>query len=206
MHSRRLRKTWNPNWYTVFISQRIPGKAREKCHKILHFLQLWSLALLTSATLIHFSSSRALCWPRSVVGRRQDAKTALANLLNWRMVARTDQQTPSLPFLSLCDHSEPRQWYGTRRTNSSWSVTVCNSINDSLQTFQNANPDKIPLSQVNILPSSKARLQRGLTVSILVSCSAMSAAGNPRILVGSNSEASGGGLVKPVWAAKGEAV
>lgn len=114
---------------------------------MLHFLQLWSLALLTSATLIHFSSSRALCWLRSVVGRRQDAKTALANLLNWRMVARTDQQTPSLPFLSLWDHSEPRQWYGTRRTNSSWSVTVCESINDSLQTFQNANPNKIPLSR-----------------------------------------------------------
>lgn len=78
---------------------------------------------LTSATLIHFSSSRALCWLRSFVGQRQDAKTALANLLNWRMVARTDQQTPSLPFLSLCDHSEPRQWYGTRRTNSSWEVS-----------------------------------------------------------------------------------
>ncbi len=48
--------------------------------------------------------------------------------------------------------------------------------------------------------------KKELTVSILVSCSAMRAAGNPRILVGSNLEASGGGLVKPVWSAKGEAV
>lgn len=77
----------------------------------------------TSATLIHFSSSRALCWLRSLVGQRQDASTVLANLLNCRTVARTDQQTPSLPFLSLWDQREPRQWYGTRRTNSSWKVT-----------------------------------------------------------------------------------
>lgn len=79
-------------------------------------------ALLTSATLIHFSSSRALCWLRRFVDQRHDAKTALANLLNWRTVARTDQQTSSLPFLSLWDHSDPRQWYGTRRTNSSWCI------------------------------------------------------------------------------------
>lgn len=65
---------------------------------------------LTSATLIHFSRSCALCWLPSFVGQRQDARTVLASLLNWRMVARTDQQTSSLPFLSLCDHSEPRQW------------------------------------------------------------------------------------------------
>lgn len=37
-----------------------------------------------------------------------------------------------------------------------------------------------------------------LTVSILVSCSAMSAPGNPRTLVGSNLEASRDGLVEPV--------
>lgn len=43
-----------------------------------------------------------------------------------------------------------------------------------------------------------------LTVSILVSCSAMSAAGNPRMLVGSNLEASGGGLVKALWSGEGE--
>lgn len=49
-------------------------------------------------------------------------------------------------------------------------------------------------------------LKRELTVSILVSCSAMSAAGNPKMLVGSNLEASGGGLVKLVWSAKGEVV
>lgn len=43
-----------------------------------------------------------------------------------------------------------------------------------------------------------------LTVSILVSCSAMSAEGNPRMLVDSNVEASGAGLVTPLWSAKGE--
>lgn len=39
---------------------------------------------------------------------------------------------------------------------------------------------------------------RELTVSILVSCSAMSSAGNPSKFVGSNSEASAGGLLTPL--------
>ena len=75
---------------------------------------------LTSATLIHCSRTRALCQLRSCVDHKQDADTVLASLLNCRTVARTDQHTPSRPFLSLWDHSEPRQWYGTRRTNNSW--------------------------------------------------------------------------------------
>lgn len=100
--------------YDVLISEWIPLLVSRVKAKYLQ------PPMLTSATLIHFSSSRALCWLRSFVGQRQDARTALANLLNWRTVARTDQQTPSRPFLSLWDHSEPRQWYGTRRTNSSW--------------------------------------------------------------------------------------
>lgn len=137
MHSWGFWKTWNPNWYTAFISQWIPGKKLVKKKNAIKSCIFRALifALLTSAALIHFSSSRALCWLPSVVGRRQDAKTALANLLNWSTVARTDQQRPSLPFLSLWDHSEPRQWYGTRRTNSSWSVTVHKSIKNSLQTL-----------------------------------------------------------------------
>lgn len=47
-------------------------------------------------------------------------------------------------------------------------------------------------------------LENELTVSILVSCSAMMAAGNPKMLVASNLEASGGGLVK-LLSAKGDA-
>lgn len=126
MHSWGFWKTWIPNWHTVnnfiprwtlFFSILVCKKGIKSC---IFRAVTFDFCILTSATLIHFSSSRALCWLRSFVGQRQDAKTALASLLNWRTVARTDQQTPSLPFLSLWDHSEPRQWYGTRRTNSSW--------------------------------------------------------------------------------------
>lgn len=102
-----------PHFFSILVCK----KGRKSC---IFRAVTFDFCILTSATLIHFSSSRALCWLRSFVGQRQDAKTALASLLNWRTVARTDQQTPSLPFLSLWDHSEPRQWYGTRRTNSSW--------------------------------------------------------------------------------------
>lgn len=52
--------------------------------------------------------------------------------------------------------------------------------------------------ECNLLDFKNMLFERELTVSILVSCSEMSAARNPRMFVGSNLEASVGGLVKPV--------
>lgn len=73
----------------------------------------------TSATRIHFSRSRARWEARSPTSPRQEATTALATRLNWATVARTLGQAPSWPFLSRCDHREPRHSWGARRRKSS---------------------------------------------------------------------------------------
>lgn len=88
---------------------------------------------LTCATLIHFSMMRAL-WAGVVGDQREEAELEVASVgrqsrdtmtwlvmvLNCAMVARMVGDMFS--FLSLCDHTQPRHWYGTTLTNRAWNT------------------------------------------------------------------------------------
>lgn len=52
-------------------------------------------------------------------GQRREVITRLVTALNWEMVARTDGACFRFCFLSRWDQTQPRQWKGTTRTNSS---------------------------------------------------------------------------------------
>ncbi len=52
-------------------------------------------------------------------GHRSDVMTRLVTALNWEMVARTVGARFLFSFLSRWDQTQPKQWKGTARTNSS---------------------------------------------------------------------------------------
>lgn len=86
---------------------------------------------LTCATLIHFSMIQAL-WAgvvgvrreevASVIWQSRDTMTWLVMVLNCAMVTRMVGDMFS--FLSLCDHTQPRHWYGTTFTNRAWNTKI----------------------------------------------------------------------------------
>lgn len=96
------------------------------------------------------------------VGRQsRDMMTWLVMALNCVMVARMVGDMFS--FLSLCDHTQPRHWYGTTLTNRAWNATATNQpsvINVKQQRRGNAEHETCIISR---------------TESIRVSCSAMAA-------------------------------
>lgn len=52
-------------------------------------------------------------------GHSREVMTRLVTALNWEMVARTVGARFRFSFLSRWDQTQPRQWKGTTRTNSS---------------------------------------------------------------------------------------
>lgn len=58
-------------------------------------------------------------WGLGEDGQRSEVMTRLVTALNWEMVARTVGARFRFSFLSRWDQTQPRQWKGTTRTNSS---------------------------------------------------------------------------------------
>lgn len=83
--------------------------------------------------------------------------------LNCEMVARMVGDMFS--FLSLCDHTQPRHWYGTTLTNRAWNVMKSNH-----------QPSIIHVKQLQNVSTWKIRDVLIRTESIRVNCSAMAAA------------------------------